>query len=91
MWTFVTWKTHFYLYYCAREPLTKIPSKYITFDDKTAVGFGNGARTKKINFMSSAIKRKNNAQDQEISIRSLYMVKKEYIGKSHFFLLLFYY
>lgn len=57
-------------------------------EDKGAIGFAKWCKNRNIKFMSSSIKRKE-SENQTKRTRSLYVVKKEFIGKSYLLLLFF--
>lgn len=53
------------------------------FSEKTAYGFGKWCTSRKLCLTESGIKRKFNDLQQKISVRSLYVLKDEYIGKTY--------
>lgn len=59
------------------------------YEDSGAIGFAKWCKDRNIKFMSSAIERKE-SESQTKRVRSLYVVKKEFIGKSYLLLLFFF-
>ncbi|KAI8050750.1 hypothetical protein BDF21DRAFT_441384 [Thamnidium elegans] len=67
------------------QKTTKTPERNNQIEnlpEKTAYGFGKWCNSRKLFLTESQIKRKYDDLQQKVSVRSLYVLKDEYIGKT---------